>query len=85
MILISFKIVVVFNTTSADFVLMSADVVLKTTTILKDYITCIESKISFYSKATNMDVLEEKSEFNSVCKQYEIKVGGGVGDMSATE
>ena len=35
-ILISFKIVVVFNTTSADFVLMSADVVLKTTTILKE-------------------------------------------------
>ena len=35
-ILISFKIVVVFNTTLADFVLMSADVVLKTTTILKE-------------------------------------------------
>ena len=28
-ILISFKIVVVFNTTSADFVLMSADIVLE--------------------------------------------------------
>ena len=36
MILIFFKIVVVFNTISADFVLMSADVVLKTTTILKE-------------------------------------------------
>ena len=31
-----------------------------------------------------MEVLKEKSEFNSVCKQYEIKVGGGVADMSAT-
>ena len=35
-ILISFKIVVIFNITSADFVLMSADVVLKMTTILKE-------------------------------------------------
>ena len=35
-ILISFKIVLVFNTTSADLVLMSADVVLKSTTILKE-------------------------------------------------
>ena len=35
-ILISFKIVVVFNSTSADSVLMSADVVLKTTTTLKE-------------------------------------------------
>ena len=35
-ILISFKIVVVFIITSADFVLMSGDVVLKTTTILKE-------------------------------------------------
>ena len=36
-ILISFKIVVIFNNiTSADFVLMSADVVLKMTTILKE-------------------------------------------------
>ena len=35
-ILISFKIMVVFNIPSADFVLMSADVVLKTTTILKE-------------------------------------------------
>ena len=35
-ILISFKIVVVFNTTLADFVLMLADVVLKTTIILKE-------------------------------------------------
>ena len=33
-ILISFKIVVLFNITSADFVLMSADDVLKSTTIL---------------------------------------------------
>ena len=33
---VHFKIVVVFNTTSADFVLMSADVVVKTTTILKE-------------------------------------------------
>ena len=30
------KIVVVFNTTPVDFVLMSADVILKTTTILKE-------------------------------------------------
>ena len=35
-ILISFKIVVDFNTKSAGFVLMSANVVLKTTTILKE-------------------------------------------------
>ena len=35
-ILISFKIVVVFNTTSADIKTKSADVVLKTTTILKE-------------------------------------------------
>ena len=35
-ILISFKIVVIFNITSADFVLMSANVVLKMTTILKE-------------------------------------------------
>ena len=36
-ILISFKIVVIFNNiTSADFVLMSADVVLKMTIILKE-------------------------------------------------
>ena len=35
-ILISFKIVVIFIITSADFVLMSADVVLKITTILKE-------------------------------------------------
>ena len=34
-ILMPFKIVVIFNITSADFVLMSADVVLKMTTILK--------------------------------------------------
>ena len=31
-----FKIVLVFNTTPVDFVLMSADVILKTTTILKE-------------------------------------------------
>ena len=36
MILISFKIVVVFNTTSADIKTKSADVVLKTTTILRE-------------------------------------------------
>ena len=35
-ILLSFKMVVIFNITSADFVLMSADVVLKMTTILKE-------------------------------------------------
>ena len=35
-ILISFKIVAIFNITSADFVLISADVVLKMTTILKE-------------------------------------------------
>ena len=35
-ILISFKIVVIFNITSADFVLISADVLLKMTTILKE-------------------------------------------------
>ena len=35
-ILISFKIVAVFNTTSADIKTKSADVVLKTTTILKE-------------------------------------------------
>ena len=35
-ILISFKIVVIFNIISADFVLMSADFVLKITTILKE-------------------------------------------------
>ena len=35
-ILISFKIVVIFNIASADFVLMSADVALKMTTILKE-------------------------------------------------
>ena len=35
-ILISFKIVVIFNITSAYFVLISADVVLKMTTILKE-------------------------------------------------
>ena len=34
-ILISFKIVVIFNMTSADFVFMSADVVLKMTTIFE--------------------------------------------------
>ena len=34
--LIYFKIVVIFNITSTDFVLMSADVVLKMTTILKE-------------------------------------------------
>ena len=32
----SFKIVVIFNDTSADFVLSSADVILKITTILKE-------------------------------------------------
>ena len=31
-----FKIVIIFDITSADFVLMSADVVLKMTTILKE-------------------------------------------------
>ena len=35
-ILIAFKIVVVFNTTSDDIKTKSADVVLKTTTILKE-------------------------------------------------
>ena len=35
-IFIYFKIVVIFNITLADFVLMSADVVLKMTTILKE-------------------------------------------------
>ena len=35
-ILISFKIVVIFNITSANFVLMSADDVLKMTTFLKE-------------------------------------------------
>ena len=35
-ILISFKIVLLFNITLADFVLMSADVVLKSNTILKE-------------------------------------------------
>ena len=35
-ILISFKIVVIFNKTSADFVLISADVLLKMITILKE-------------------------------------------------
>ena len=35
-ILSSFKIVVIFNNTSADFVLISADVLLKMTTILKE-------------------------------------------------
>ena len=35
-ILISFKIVVIFNMTSADFVLISVDVVQKMTTILKE-------------------------------------------------
>ena len=34
--IISFKFVVIFNLTSAEFVLMSADVVLKMTTILKE-------------------------------------------------
>ena len=36
MILISFKIVVIFNTTSADIKTKSADVILKSTTILKE-------------------------------------------------
>ena len=36
MILISIKIVVVVSTTSADFLLITADVVLKTITILKE-------------------------------------------------
>ena len=36
MILSSFKIVVIFNNTSADSVLISADVLLKMTTILKE-------------------------------------------------
>ena len=35
-ILISFKIVVIFNTTSADIKTKSADVILKMTTILKE-------------------------------------------------
>ena len=35
-ILSSFKIVVIFNNTSADFVLISADVLLKMTIILKE-------------------------------------------------
>ena len=35
-ILSSFKIVIIFNNTSADFVLISADVILKTITILKE-------------------------------------------------
>ena len=35
-IFIYFKIVIIFNITLADFVLMSADVVLKMTTILKE-------------------------------------------------
>ena len=35
-ILSSFKIVVIFNNTSADIVLISADVTLKMTTILKE-------------------------------------------------
>ena len=35
-IIISFKIVVIFNITSADFVLMSANVVLKMTTFFKE-------------------------------------------------
>ena len=35
-ILISFKIVILINITSTDFVLISADVVLKSTTILKE-------------------------------------------------
>ena len=35
-ILSSFKIVVIFNMTSADFVLISADVLLKMITILKE-------------------------------------------------
>ena len=35
-ILISFTIVVLFNNTSADFVLISVDVLLKSTTILKE-------------------------------------------------
>ena len=35
-ILISFKIVVIFNTTSADIKTKSADVILKITTILKE-------------------------------------------------
>ena len=35
-ILSSFKIVVIFNNTSADFVLISADALLKMTTILKE-------------------------------------------------
>ena len=36
MILISFKIVIIFDIISADFVLISADVVLKSTTVLKE-------------------------------------------------
>ena len=54
MILISFKIVVVFNTTSADFVLMSADFVLKTTTILKEMRI---SQLSSYNERTLPSIL----------------------------
>ena len=35
-ILSSFKIVIIYNNTSADFVLISADVILKMITILKE-------------------------------------------------
>ena len=45
-ILSSFKIVVIFNNTSADFVLISADVLLKMITILKELrIAKLRSKI----------------------------------------
>ena len=53
-ILSSFKIVVIFHNTSADFVLISADVLLKTTTILKELrIAQLQKQTDFKLKLLN--------------------------------
>ena len=64
-ILSSFKIVVIFNNTSANFVLISADVLLKMTTILKELrIAQLRSK----NKRTLVDVTSK--DINSFLRSF---------------
>ena len=67
-ILSSFKIVVIFNNTSADFVLIIADVILKMTTILKEM-----SIVQLCSKSER--TLAGTSDGNFSCIQSPCQIG----------
>ena len=81
--LISFKTVVIFNITWADFVLMSADVVLKMTTILKEMRStqlCSKSEQTLASQIISCIFLLCSGVWPKIATQY-ILIWGEMGDF----